>query len=48
MFSGLTVAAIVAEATVFATSINGVVLIVIGFGVVLTLANWAIAKFRSR
>ena len=48
MFDGITVANIVAEATTFATAISGVVLIVVGFGLMLTLANWVVAKFRGR
>lgn len=46
MFGSLTATGVVDAATNWATSVNSVVLIVIGFGVALTLAGWAIAKFR--
>jgi hypothetical protein len=46
MFSGITVAAIVEQATTFASQISNVLLIVVGFGVMLTLANWVIRKLR--
>ena len=48
MFDAITTSGIVAEATTFVQAIYPVVLIVIGFGLALTLANWVVAKFRSR
>lgn len=48
MFDGITVSAIVTEATTFAGSLEGVILIVVGFGVMLALANWVIAKLGRR
>jgi xanthine/uracil permease len=48
MFDGITVSAIIAQATPFAAAVSGVVLIVIGLGLFYSLANWIIGKFRSR
>lgn len=46
MFDNLTAAGIIAQATTFAASINGVVLTVVGGSLALGLAGWVVAKFR--
>jgi len=48
MFAGITVSTIIAQATLFADELATILLIVIGFGLFLSLANWVIAKFRGR
>ncbi|MDP2325830.1 MAG: hypothetical protein Q8N51_17640 [Gammaproteobacteria bacterium] len=46
MWANITPAAIITNAATFAGEISTVVLIVVGFGVTLILANWVAAKFR--
>jgi uncharacterized membrane protein YdbT with pleckstrin-like domain len=48
MFDAITPAAIIADATTFVATISPIVLVVIGFGVALLLANWVVSKFRRR
>lgn len=48
MFDGITVSAIIAEATTFASELRDILLIVIGFGMFVALANWVVAKFKNR
>jgi hypothetical protein len=47
MFASVTATGVVAAATSWASNLVPVVLVVIGFGVALLLANWVVAKFRS-
>jgi hypothetical protein len=46
MFDTLTASSIISTATTFSAEIIGPLLIVIGFGVAIFLANWVAAKFR--
>jgi hypothetical protein len=48
MFASVTATGVIDAATSWVSSVNGVVLIVIGFGVMLTLAGWVIAKLARR
>lgn len=48
MFGSITATGVVAAATSWASSVNDVVLIVIGFGVMLALSGWVIAKLAKR
>ncbi|MDP2325829.1 MAG: hypothetical protein Q8N51_17635 [Gammaproteobacteria bacterium] len=47
MFQTITPSAIISTATPFANQVGTIVLIVVGFGVTLILANWVAAKFRG-
>ena len=46
MFASITATGVVAAATSWVGEVYPIVLIVIGFGVAMLLANWVVAKFR--
>lgn len=48
MFANLTAPNIIAEATAFVGLIDGVVLLVIGLGLVFTVAGWVTYKLARR
>ena len=48
MFSSVTATGALVAAGAWMGQIYPVILIVIGFGLTLTLANWVVAKFRKR
>jgi hypothetical protein len=48
MFDNITAPAIVTAATAWATELYPIVLLVIGLGLFLSLANWVIAKVVRR
>lgn len=48
MFESITATGVVAAAGDWAGELTSILLIVIGFGMFLALANWVIRKFKAR
>ena len=47
MFDSITATGVVASATLWVAEVYPVILIVMGLGLLFTLANWVVAKFRQ-
>ena len=48
MWESVTATGVLAAATSWGSEVSSIVLVVIGFAVMLILANWVVRKFRSR